>query len=69
MTVRELFSVLDHSHQVQISWDGTATQICPYDNVILDAFGDFKVKKVYSYEENEFLVEIAVRPIKEERAT
>lgn len=72
MTVREVTSVLRYAKTISLVWDDFQHQYNPLDNVMVNAFGDYKVSFINAYCPNpdtgtceDYEIGIAVRPIKE----
>jgi hypothetical protein len=64
MTVSEVVKVLKNAKSIRLSWNGTLHEFDLYDSVIIDAFGSNIVAALYANGEDQFEIELAVRPLK-----
>ena len=64
MTVANVIHILRDVKKVKLAWNGNSSILDVHDPITMDAFGDYLVAGVYSTAEDEFEIELAVRPIK-----
>lgn len=65
MTVRDAVSVLTEAKQLYICWEGSLTKFDPTDGLMLDAFGDYRVKRICgSTKDDEYEIAIAAVPVR-----
>lgn len=70
MTVRDAVSVLTEAKQLYICWEGSLTKFDPTDGLMLDAFGDYKVKRICTVGDgNDGAYEISIASIPLKGAT
>ena len=66
MNVREAAKLLSNAKELYIAWDGTLIQFNPHSILEMEAFGDYKVHKIFqACEMNTFELELEMQPIKE----
>ena len=66
MNVREAANFLSNAKQLYIAWDGCCIPFNPNSIIEADAFGDYKVPKIFQdCEMNTFELELEMQPIKE----
>ena len=66
MNVREAANLLSNSKQLYIAWDGSLIPFDPHSILEMEAFGDYKVHKIFqAFEMNTFELELEMQPIKE----
>ena len=66
MNVREVANLLSNAKEIFIAWDGTLIQFNPHSILEMEAFGDYKVHKIFqACEMNTFELELEMQPIKE----
>ena len=66
MNVREAADLLSNAKELVIAWDGTLIQFNPHSILEMEAFGDYKVHKIFqACEMNTFELELEMQPIKE----
>lgn len=71
MTVKDAVSVLTEAKQLYICWEGSLTKFDPTDGLMLDAFGDYRVKRICTageIMEAAYEIAIAATPVKAVRA-
>lgn len=65
MTVRDAVSVLTEAKQLYICWEGNLTKFDPTDGLMLDAFGNYMVKRICgSTKDDEYEIAIAAVPVR-----
>lgn len=65
MTVKDAVSVLTEAKQLYIGWEGSLTKFDPMDTLMMDAFGDYKVRRICgSAEDGEYEIAIMASPVK-----
>lgn len=65
MTVRDAVSVLTEAKQLYICWEGSLTKFDPTDGLMLDAFGDYRAKRICgSTKDDEYEIAIAAVPVR-----
>ena len=66
MNIREAANLLSNAKARYIAWDGTLIQFNPHSILEMEAFGDYKVHKIFqACEMNTFELELEMQPIKE----
>ena len=66
MNIREAANLLSNAKALYIAWDGTCFQFNPHSILEMEAFGDYKVHKIFqACEMNTFELELEMQPIKE----
>ena len=66
MNVREAANLLSNAKELYIAWDGTLIQFNPHSILEMEAFGDYKVHKIFqACEMNTFELCLEMQPIKE----
>lgn len=66
MNIREAANLLSNAKALYIAWDGTLIQFNPHSILEMEAFGDYKVHKIFqACEMNTFELELEMQPIKE----
>ena len=66
MNVREAANLLSNAKELYIAWDGCCIPFNPRSILEMDAFGDYKVHKIFqACEMNTFELELEMQPIKE----
>ena len=66
MNVREAANLLSNAKELYIAWDGTLIQFNPHSILEMEAFGDYKVHKIFqACEMNTFELYLEMQPIKE----
>lgn len=66
MTVREAVGALAGAKKLHIAWEGATREFDPEDELMMDAFGMYLVKKIVnSCELDCFEIHIAAQPVKE----
>ena len=66
MNIREAANLLSNAKELYIAWDGTLIQFNPHSILEMEAFGDYKVHKIFqACEMNTFELELEMHPIKE----
>ena len=69
MTVKEAMALLPDTAEFYISWNGSITLLDPSDDLLVDAFGDYCIKRiVHGTKERTMELQIAAIPVKETRA-
>lgn len=69
MTVREAVNALVGAKKLYISWDSSTRELDAEDELMMDAFGMYRVKKIInSCELGCFEIHIAAQPVKEASA-
>ncbi len=69
MTVAEAVAVLRGVDKIRIGWDGFNQELDLDNELMMEAYGQFVVKKIENYFSlNDFVIHIAVRPVKAEGA-
>lgn len=71
MTVRDAVNVLTEAKQLYICWEGNLTRFDQTDALMMDAFGDYKVKRICNAgdaKDGEYEIAIASIPVKETQA-
>lgn len=65
MTVRDAVSVLTEAKQLYICREGSLTKFDPLDTLMMDALGDYKVKRICgSTKDSEYEIAIMATPVK-----
>lgn len=65
MTVKDAVRVLTEAKQLYIGWEGSLTKFDPTDGLMMDAFGDYKVKRICgSAKDDEYEIAIMASPVK-----
>lgn len=69
MTVREAVKVLTQAKQLFICWNENLRAFDPTDELMMDAYGDYRVKRICNAGDSaeEFEIAVANLPIKEAR--
>ena len=66
MNVREAANLLSNAKELYIAWDGSLTRFDPHSILEMDAFGDYKVHKIFqACEMNTFELYLEMHPVKE----
>ena len=66
MNIREAANLLSNAKALYIAWDGTLIQFNPHSILEMEAFGDYKVHKIFqACEMNTFELELEMQPIKD----
>lgn len=66
MNIREAANLLSNAKELYIAWDGTLIRFNPHSVFEMEAFGDYKVHKIFqACEMNTFELELEMQPIKE----
>ena len=66
MNVREAAKLLSNAKELYIAWDGTLIQFNAHSILEMEAFGDYKVHKIFqACEMNTFELYLEMQPIKE----
>lgn len=66
MTVREAVNVTTDAKKLFLCWEGDLIDFDPENELMMDAFGHYKVKKVWhGVEDNTCEIHIAALPAKE----
>ena len=66
MNIREAANLLSNAKELYIAWDGSLTRFDPHSILEMEAFGDYKVHKIFqACEMNTFELELEMQPIKE----
>ena len=66
MNVREAANLLSNAKELYIAWDGTLIQFNPHSILEMEAFGDYKVHKIFqACEMNTFELYLEMHPVKE----
>ena len=66
MNVREAANLLSNAKALYIAWDGTLIQFNPHSILEMEAFGDYKVHKIFqACEMNTFELYLEMHPVKE----
>ena len=66
MNIREAANLLSNAKALYIAWDGTLIQFDPHSILEMEAFGDYKVHKIFqACEMNTFELYLEMQPIKE----
>ena len=66
MNVREAADLLSNAKELVIAWDGVCIPFNPHSVFEMEAFGDYKVHKIFqACEMNTFELELEMQPIKE----
>lgn len=70
MTVREAVKVLTEAKRLFICWNDNLMAFDPEDELMMDAYGDYRVKRICNAGNGleEFEIAVASLPIKEVRA-
>lgn len=65
MTVKDAVRVLTEAKQLYICWEGSLTKFDPTDSLMMDAFGDYKVRRICGSTKNEeYEIAIMASPVK-----
>lgn len=68
MTVRDAVNALTQAKKLFICWNDNLSPFCPTDELMMDAYGDYKVKRICNVGDvEEFEIAVANLPIKEVR--
>jgi hypothetical protein len=68
MTVAEAISVLKGAEKIRIGWDGFNQELDLDNELMMEAYGQFVVKKIENYfSPNDFVIHVAVRPVRAEK--
>lgn len=69
MTVREAVKVLTEAKTLFICWNDNLRAFDPTDELMMDAYGDYRVKRICNAGESveEFEIAVANLPVKEVR--
>ena len=66
MNVREAANFLSNAKELYIAWDGCCIPFNPRSTLEMDAFGDYRVHKIFqACEMNTFEIELEIHPVKE----
>ena len=66
MNIREAANLLSNAKALYIAWDGTLIQFNPHSILEMEAFGDYKVHKIFqACEMNTFELYLEMHPVKE----
>ena len=66
MKVKEAVYVLKDAKKIYVAWDGMISPIEPSDELMMDAFGSYRVKKIANTHEVDcFEIHITAIPVKE----
>lgn len=66
MTVREAVNVVTDAKKLFLCWDGELIDFDPENELMMDAFGHYKVKRVqHGAEDDTYEIHIAALPAKE----
>ena len=66
MNVREAANLLSNAKELYIAWDGSLTRFDPHSILEMEAFGDYKVHKIFqACEMNTFELYLEMQQIKE----
>lgn len=64
MTVREALNVFTDVQELRIGYGEGCTFFNPKDTIMVEAFGDYIVDRIYAVNRGSFEIDLAVRPIK-----
>lgn len=64
MKVRDIISLLKNAKAIRVNWDGLAYPLDPNNALLMDAFGDYVVARIYSVDREEYEIDIASIPVK-----
>ena len=67
MTVRNVLGILANAQEIFIDYGEEPTAYNPTDAIMVDAYSDYVVNRLYAIGENSFMIGLSVRPFKEER--
>ena len=66
MNIREAANLLSNAKELYIAWDGSLTRFDPHSILEMEAFGDYKVHKIFqACEMNTFELYLEMHPVKE----
>lgn len=66
MNIREAANLLSNAKELYIAWDGSLIPFDPHSILEMEAFGDYKVHKIFqACEMNTFELYLEMQPIKE----
>ena len=66
MNGREAANLLSNAKELYIAWDGSLTRFDPHSILEMEAFGDYKVHKIFqACEMNTFELYLEMHPVKE----
>lgn len=71
MTVREAVSVLTEAKDIYIGWDGVLTSFDKNDDLMMDAYGSYKVRRICTSgnaEDHAYEISISAMPVREVKA-
>ena len=64
MTVKEVVSLLKTAKHICLCHGGIATKFDPQNTLTMEAYGDFVVDRICSLEEEDYELNILMRPVK-----
>lgn len=65
MKVSSILSILANAQDIYIDYGEEPTAYNPKDTIMVNAYGDYVVDRLYAIGENSFMIGLAVRPFKE----
>lgn len=65
MTVQSVLGILANAQEIYIDYGKEPTVYNPKDAIMVDAYSNYVVDRLYAIGENSFMIGLAVRPFKE----